>query len=250
MSKKKIILALLALWLLAGCELAQFPQATPTPNIQSLDTATPTIAPTLTPSITLSPAPILESPSPTVTAGPPTDTPTVTPTPNPYATYVIQQGDTLLYIIQLPPFYYRSDSIIPEILKLNLNIPDINHLPGPGSSIIIPLPTATATPRDFDLTASAQANVAQVSVPGNTQIIQIIVKVSGLLITAVHTGAPGPTRTSRPSQRRNANDAGKPPKIWKGNARGHTISSKKRSARSWKFRTRAARFLRVACRWH
>ncbi|MFN8451484.1 MAG: hypothetical protein U0521_23580 [Anaerolineae bacterium] len=165
-------IAALGLIALAGCELAPRPQATPTSNVEELPSSTPSITPTLT----LSAAPMLVSPTPTETAGPPTETPTDTPTPDPYATYVIQPNDTLLYIIQLPPFNYRTDTVINEILRLNPNIPDANHLPGPGSSIIIPLPTPTPVPPGFALTASAQPSAPQVSLPGNAQIIQVTVE--------------------------------------------------------------------------
>ena len=173
--RKRIVFALCAS-LMAGCELAQVPQATPTLNATESATLQPSAEPTATPSATRSPIPQLESPVPTFTLGTPTETPTETPTPNPYATYVIQPGDTLLYIIQQPPFFYRTDSVVNDILRLNPNMPDINHLPAPGSSIIIPLPSATPTPEDFELTASAQPNLPQVQLPGNAQIIQVEVK--------------------------------------------------------------------------
>lgn len=173
LNRKTIWLALLAALLASGCELSQLPQATPT---TAPETATPTTMPTDTPSPTLTRIARLESPTPTATVGTPTDTPTATPTPNPYATYVIQPGDTLLYIIQLAPFNYRSDAVVNEILRLNPNMSDINHLPPPGSSITIPLPTATASPEGYDLTATAQPNLPQNGVPSNAQIVQVTVQ--------------------------------------------------------------------------
>lgn len=131
-------MAALGLAALAGCELAPLPQATPTPNVEELPSSTATITPTLT----LSAAPMLVSPTPTETAGPPTET----PTPDPYATYIIQPNDTLLYIIQLPPFNYRNDIVINEILRLNPNIPDANHLPGPRLQHHHPAADADACP--------------------------------------------------------------------------------------------------------
>jgi hypothetical protein len=80
------------------------------------------------------------------------------------------------YIIQQPPFNYRSDFVVGEIMRLNPFITNPNRLPGPGSSILIPLPTATATPQGFDLTASAQPNAPQVGSPTNGQIIQVQIK--------------------------------------------------------------------------
>lgn len=159
--------------LLSGCELASVPQATPTP-IEQVATPTETPEPSLTPSATL-PAAILESPTATDTPGTPTETPTETPTPNPYATYIVQPGDTILYIIQQPPFFYRTDSVIREIMQLNPFISNINNLQA-GSSITIPLPTATPMPEGFALTASAQPSGPVVEIPSNAEIIQVEVQ--------------------------------------------------------------------------
>src|SRR4051812_10763016 len=168
LNKKLILLVLTVTALIAGCELSNIPKATPTPNVEPLETTSPTVEPSLTPSatatLTLAPQ-IVATVVPTEPAGTPTDTPTQTFTPNPYATYIIQPGDTMNYIIQLPPFNYRSDFIVGEIMRLNPFITNPNRLPGPGSSIIIPLPTATATPENFNLTASAQPIVPQSGLP-------------------------------------------------------------------------------------
>ncbi|MEO8393549.1 MAG: hypothetical protein ABI700_11220 [Chloroflexota bacterium] len=174
--KKLTLLVLTVTALIAGCELSNIPQATPTPNVAPLETATPTLEPSFTPSPTLTIVPQLATAAPTDVPGTPTETPTQTPTPNPYATYIIQPGDTMNYIIQLPPFNYRSDFVVGQIMELNPFITNPNRLPGPGSSILIPLPTATATPQGFELTASAQPNVPQVVSPINGQIIQVQIK--------------------------------------------------------------------------
>lgn len=172
LNTKKLFMTLgisaLGLAALAGCELAPLPQATPTSNVEELPS--PTLSPT--PTLTLTPAPALVSATPTETAGPPTETPTDTPTPDPYATYIIQPGDTMNYIIQLPPFNYRTDFIVNEIMRLNPFIASPNNLPA-GASMLIPLPSATPTPENFALTASAQPGGPQVSLPGNAQIIQV-----------------------------------------------------------------------------
>jgi hypothetical protein len=174
-AKKIILFALTAAVLIAGCELSNVPQATPTPNTEPLQTATPTTAPSFTPSMTLSAVPQLVSATPTELPGTPTETATDTPTPDPYATYIIQPGDTMNYIIQLPPFNYRNDFVVAEIMRLNPFITNPNRLPGPGSSILIPLPTATTTPQGGELTATAQPNAPQVSQPIG-QIIQVQIK--------------------------------------------------------------------------
>ena len=62
--------------------------------------------------MTLTLVPQLVTAAPTEPPGTPTETPTDTPTPNPYATYIIQPGDTMNYIIQLPPFNYRNDFVV------------------------------------------------------------------------------------------------------------------------------------------
>ncbi len=184
--KKMLLLALMVV--LAGCELSQLPQRqtlTPLPA----NTVTATLAPSFTPSATLTP--LLSTDTPTVTPGPPTDTPTVTPTPNPYATYVIQQGDTLLYIIQQPPFYYRTltQAMVDEILKLNPLMSSIDHLPGAGSSILLPLPTATATVQGADLTASAQPNnVPQINL-ANAALIDVTVQDGDTIVGIAESNA-------------------------------------------------------------
>ncbi len=171
---RRIALAVIAA-LLTGCELSQIPQSTPTAEIESLLTPSPTVEITATPSVTLTIPPQLEQTN-TPTLGTPLPTGTDTPTPDPYATYIIQPNDTMLYIIQQAPFYYRNTDVIAEILRLNPQIPDRDHLPGPGSSILIPLPTGTATPEGFALTASAQPNVPQIGLPSNAEIIQVTVQ--------------------------------------------------------------------------
>lgn len=169
--------------LLCGCELSQnipLPQATPTQNAEQAKT--PTVAPTatleasLTPAMTVSSAPQLESPTP----APPTETPTITPTFNPYATYIVQQDDTMYYILQQSPFNYDSNSwnaIIAQILELNPFMRSADRLPGPGSSILIPVPSHTPTPEGFTLTQAAQPNVTQERDPlASAQIIQVAVE--------------------------------------------------------------------------
>jgi hypothetical protein len=161
MTYKQRIAALLAALLLAGCELTALPQATPTPAIDQI-TAEPTptqdaALPTPSPSAPTLP-PQLESPVPSDTPGPPTATATATETPGPYE-YVIQQSDTLYYIIQLPPWSYTDYRIIDEVLRLNPHIVSIDRLPGAGSTILIPRPTPTPLPEGFDLTLTADPSI-------------------------------------------------------------------------------------------
>ena len=60
--------------------------------------------------------------------------------------YTIQEGDTLLSIIQQFPLDYSSARVISEILRLNPSITSIVDLPSPGSVILIPVVSATALP--------------------------------------------------------------------------------------------------------
>jgi hypothetical protein len=110
------------------------------------------------------------SPSPSPSSLPPTESPPPSPTSGPVE-YVIQEGDTLGFIIQQPPFNYRNFNVIAEILRLNPTIPNADRLPPPGTIILIPLPTATPTPESMSLTATSQAAVPQVSLPVMTNII-------------------------------------------------------------------------------
>lgn len=183
MTRTRIMLLAFALiFSLAACELAPLPQPSPTliVNVPSDTPAPPTH--TLTPTDTLTPTPQVATLTPTETLIP-TDTPTPTPTFNPYATWVIRQNDTLLYIIQQPPFNYRTDLVVAEILRINPNLFSANQLPPPGSSILIPLPTFTATPPGFELTAAVQPNAAQ-SVAGIGQVMQVNVR-EGITILGI-----------------------------------------------------------------
>jgi hypothetical protein len=163
---------LVAAILLVGCELQALPPGGQTPSVEP---SQPTAPPTLTSTLTSTPPAQMESPTTTFTPGPPTATETASPTPDPYATYIIQQNDTLLYIIQQPPFNYRDLSVVDEILRLNPSIRSADRLPGPGSSIIIPYPTITPTIEGMELTASAQPAGPPVQLPGNAEIIQVAV---------------------------------------------------------------------------
>lgn len=176
---KRMLLIAVAMFLLAACQLNSVPTGqTPTPAPTEA-AATPTPSPTMT----ASPEPILATATPSFTPEPPTATPTFTETPNPYATYVIQQNDTLIYIVQL--FGHRDLAVIDEVLRLNPNIRSQDQLPGAGSSITIPLPTATFTPEGFALTASAQPpGLAQVRLPVDTEIIQVPVQ-EGITILGI-----------------------------------------------------------------
>ncbi|MGQ9909086.1 MAG: hypothetical protein ACUVS2_09660 [Candidatus Flexifilum sp.] len=165
--------------MLAACTTAP---VGPTPTLPSpTDAATMPAevvnvpSPTVTlPAVTPTIPPRLETPSPTFTAGPPTETYTPSPTPGPYE-YIIQPGDTLLYILQLPPFNYTDPGVISEVLRLNPQITSADRLPGPGSVILIPRQTPTETPPGFELTA-AIATPVPVYDPASGPINQVTVR--------------------------------------------------------------------------
>lgn len=114
------------------------PEVTDTPQ----PSATATI--TTTPSMTPSPEPTEVALQATPTPPPPTDAPTQivqpTETLGPWE-YVVQPNETLIEIIQRPPFSYRTLDVIPEIVRINPNMPNADFLPV-GDTILIPRPTA------------------------------------------------------------------------------------------------------------
>lgn len=170
---------------MVGCELAPAPQRSPTPPEDAF-TDTPAPSPTAT-SVVLTDTPL--PPTPQVATEPPTIAPTpsetFTPSPtwNPIATYVIQPDDSLLFIIQRPPFNYRTGNVIDEILRLNPNVPNPNQLPPPGSIIQIPLPSLTPTPEGFEMTVAANPNLNAV-IQGVSQTTQIEVR-EGITILGI-----------------------------------------------------------------
>jgi hypothetical protein len=154
LKRLSIAIGLCAAALLAGCELS-LPRGGPTPTTMQDTLPTEIVAESsATPSLAATLLPQLESPSPTLTPGIPTFTYTPSPTPGPVE-YVLQPGDTLIYIIQQSPFNYTDTNVIAEILRLNPLITSPDRLPPPGSKILIPLPTPSNTPEGFDLTQTA-----------------------------------------------------------------------------------------------
>lgn len=150
------------------------PPAPPTPTLLVELIPSPSIAFTASPSPTPTAQVQLEPPTPTPTSLLPTDTLTPSPTQGPVE-YVIQPNDTLIFIIQQPPFNYRDLNVISEILRLNPIIVSADRLPAPGTTILIPLPTATATPEGTAENFVAP-DVPAVTLPFSTTIIQHMVR--------------------------------------------------------------------------
>lgn len=158
---QKVSVLLLAVVILAGCNFNLLPDTTPTVELlvsPTVDAATASPSPTAT--FTPPPAveqPQLATPEPSPSLGPPSETPVPTETPGPFV-HVVEQGDTLGFIIQL--YGYPFDlNVISEVVRLNPNVPNADTLPSIGSEILIPRPTATPVPQGFDLTATVNAQL-------------------------------------------------------------------------------------------
>lgn len=148
------------------------PNLVPTPTVQSEVTFTPTSEPSLTPSPTVTiptetptqrnlstGQPQLATATETKTPAPPTQTPLPTETAGPFE-YVIQENDTLMFIIQLPQHGYGYElDVAQEVVTLNENMTSIDFLPSVGSTILIPRPTATATPENAQATQVVLATI-------------------------------------------------------------------------------------------
>ncbi len=161
-----VFFAIIALSALTACESGGLPARTPT--VAQVPSASPSLPASATAVTTRTPTPPpqLEQPTATFTAGPPTETYSPSPTPGPFE-YTVQQGDTLLFIIQQAPFNYRDTNVISEIIALNPSIPRPDVLPPPGSVILIPRQTATPTPEGYEQT--------RVLLPASTPVSNIAV---------------------------------------------------------------------------
>jgi hypothetical protein len=167
---------------LSACDLT-FTPPDPTPPADPIETAmtpAPTFATPPPPSPSPSPSPSrqprLAQATDTPVPGTPTETPTPTETLGPYE-YIIQPNDTLYYIIQLPPWNYRSFDVVSEILRLNPNITSVDRLPPPGSRILIPRPTVPPTPLGYELTVAARPPALQTAQPeGTMQVMEVVVR--------------------------------------------------------------------------
>jgi LysM repeat protein len=163
------------------------PQPALTPTVEKIvvsPTSEPstTAVPEATASFTLAPAFVLENPTATFTPPPPTETLTPSPTPGPYE-HVIQQDETLLYIIQLYGYTDLSigtGGIVDQVVSLNDSILNADILPPPGSIILIPRQTATPTPGNVATAAIVEATVAaaspNVNFPANTEFLEYVVQ--------------------------------------------------------------------------
>ncbi len=154
-----ILLTLLA----AGCNI-DAPEARPSPTLL-VETLPPLTA---TPSATAAPAsaspvpsePALEIVRPEASATQTPAMPTAPPTAtSPYFEYLVQEGETLFYILQLPQHGYGYEpDVAATVVALNANIRDADSVI-PGIQILIPRPTATATAAGAQATQALLATI-------------------------------------------------------------------------------------------
>lgn len=160
-----LLLSLLALALaaLAGCNIsAPRIEATPTFESEAIATATPLATSTAAPivmtatDVTPSIAPATASPALTPTATRIPQSPTAT---LPYFDYLVGEGETLFYILQLPQHGYGYEpNVAATVVALNANIPNADSMRG-GITIRIPRPTLTPTPLGAQATQALLATI-------------------------------------------------------------------------------------------
>lgn len=162
---RKLARALLVLCALlaAGCNIS-LPNALPSPTveIEAIASATPQARATASP-VALAPSPSapplqIVTAEPTSTPIPPSPAPPPTAT-SPFFEYLVQEGETLFYIIQLPQHGYAYEpNVAATVVALNPNIPDADSVIG-GITILIPRPTATATAAGAEATQALLAAI-------------------------------------------------------------------------------------------
>ena len=160
---QRLTLALLFLapLLISGCNISA-PTPNPSPTLAPQSTATATPEPTAT----HSPAPARPTAPPlrivTPEPMPPTAPPSPAPPPSatsPFFEYLVQEGETLFYILQLPRHGYSYEpNVAATVVALNANIRDADSVRG-GITILIPRPTATATAAGAQATQALLATI-------------------------------------------------------------------------------------------
>lgn len=153
----------LVLLLCSGCNI-NAPQALPSPTdeIEAIATTIPLASATATPSPSLppptAPAPQVVTPEPEATEAPASAAPPPTAT-SLFFEYVVQEGETLFYILQLPRHGYSYEpNVAATVVALNDNIRDADSVIG-GITILIPRPTATATAAGAQATEALLATI-------------------------------------------------------------------------------------------
>lgn len=166
------ILLALTLIAIAGCNIST-PRiaATPTNEARAIVTATPLAEATATPLTrtatratvaiaTATPSPV-HTPAATVIAESPTAT-------LPYFEYLVGEGETLFYILQLPEHGYGYEpNVAATVVAMNANIPNADSVRG-GITIRIPRPTLTPTPVGA---AATQALLATIGADDSSGVV-------------------------------------------------------------------------------
>ena len=162
----------LALMAVSGCNISA-PRivATPTNESVTIAAATPlaeaTVAPasptaiSATATITTATSIPIHRPSATQIAATPTAT-------LPYFEYLVGEGETLFYILQLPQHGYGYEpNVAATVVAMNANIPNADSVRG-GITIRIPRPTLTPTPLGAQAT---QALLATIGADDSTGVV-------------------------------------------------------------------------------
>ena len=151
--KWRCLLLAAALLCLPACNI-DAPQANLTPTLESLPiasqtppaamSATPTAPPTPRPTAIDQPTLRIATATPTLTPPPPSPQ-SSPPATSPFYEYVVQEQDSMFYVIQLPQHGYRyQPEIAATVVALNDSIINMDVLPI-GETILIPRPTMTGT---------------------------------------------------------------------------------------------------------
>ncbi len=158
--------ALFALLIFAnGCNIG-LPDARPTATVEVEPIATIAASPRPTATLTRSPITPPATPQQIELATPPHAEPTAPPTaaasPTPtslYIEYLVNQGETLFYIIQLPEHGYGYEpNVAATVVALNVNLRNADDL-RPGQTILLPRPTLSPTPVDAEATQALLASL-------------------------------------------------------------------------------------------
>ncbi len=136
---------------------------TPTLEKEVIATAEPPPPASATPPppTTATSMPTLEIATATATATSVPPTPTRIPTAtSAFFEYVVQEDDTMFYIIQLPQHGYGYEpEVAATVVALNDNITHLDFLPPAGNMIFIPRPTSTATAVGASATQAVLATI-------------------------------------------------------------------------------------------
>ena len=155
-------LLVLILLLGAGCNISA-PNAISSPAVEVEAIASPTPPSATETALPTAPSPTapplqIATRAPTATDLPSTPPPPPTAT-SPFFKYLVQEGETLFYILQLPQHGYSYEpDVAATVVALNDNIRDADSVIG-GITILIPRPTATATAAGAQATQALLATI-------------------------------------------------------------------------------------------